>query len=454
MADTYKILGQSTTGDIALDNLTTKEVTVYEVPSNKKASISAIEITNTSNSTQTYSLSALPKIDTTNTVSVPYTLSNSTYDLIFGISNSRNIYKSTSQGNFINYGKASIEAGTGYQTAVMVGVANQKIFIRGGGPNEKTYWSEDGVTFTPINVVLSLHGVAYINNKYIGTDRNRTFFYESTNGTSWTTVSGLTLNGSSFTISSINFLTSNELNQLVAIVSLPGNVYSIMYSSNGKDWYTASTPSTPNTSDFYGARYLYFKDGYFIAHGTSNQVMYSTNGINWTNTNIGTLLDSIGATLYQSNIINGRIYVRSVSGGYIFNGLLTDSAGSYVQSTIPGNNFFGGGGIFFQNNYFIVMTNFGPMQLARSLDAITWTIYGEIGDTIYTPIQFDAKDLQQYQDPIPQSLNRNIIIKNKTIEPGETHEIKGGITLSFNDQIRALCASDELVVNVYGVEIS
>jgi predicted GH43/DUF377 family glycosyl hydrolase len=55
---------------------------------------------------------------------------------------------------------------------------------------------------------------------------------------------------------------------------------------------------------------------------------------------------------------------------------------------------------------------------------------------------------------IPQSLNKHYVIYNKTIAPAETHEIKGGITLSSGDQIRVYSDSPEIIANAYGVEIS
>jgi hypothetical protein len=50
-------------------------------------------------------------------------------------------------------------------------------------------------------------------------------------------------------------------------------------------------------------------------------------------------------------------------------------------------------------------------------------------------------------------LNKHIVIYDKTIAPGETHEIKGGVTLSEGDQIRVYSDSAEIITNVYGVEI-
>lgn len=52
------------------------------------------------------------------------------------------------------------------------------------------------------------------------------------------------------------------------------------------------------------------------------------------------------------------------------------------------------------------------------------------------------------------STNKHNIIYNKTILSGETHEVKGGVTLSSGDQVRSSSDSSEIVINVYGVEIS
>jgi hypothetical protein len=57
-------------------------------------------------------------------------------------------------------------------------------------------------------------------------------------------------------------------------------------------------------------------------------------------------------------------------------------------------------------------------------------------------------------DTASESLNKHYIIYNKTIASGETHEIKGGVTLSAGDQIRVYSTSNEIITNVYGVEIA
>lgn len=51
-------------------------------------------------------------------------------------------------------------------------------------------------------------------------------------------------------------------------------------------------------------------------------------------------------------------------------------------------------------------------------------------------------------------LKKHIAIYNKTIAPSETHEIKGGVTLAMGDQIRIYSTSNEIIANVYGVEIA
>jgi hypothetical protein len=48
---------------------------------------------------------------------------------------------------------------------------------------------------------------------------------------------------------------------------------------------------------------------------------------------------------------------------------------------------------------------------------------------------------------------KNTAVYDKVIKPGQTHEIKGGITLSSGDQVRVKSVSDEVIFNAYGVEI-
>jgi len=50
--------------------------------------------------------------------------------------------------------------------------------------------------------------------------------------------------------------------------------------------------------------------------------------------------------------------------------------------------------------------------------------------------------------------NAQKIIPTRSIEPNQVDEIVGGITLSAGDQIRVYSESDDLIVQVYGVEIA
>ena len=52
-----------------------------------------------------------------------------------------------------------------------------------------------------------------------------------------------------------------------------------------------------------------------------------------------------------------------------------------------------------------------------------------------------------------QMRDKNILIPDAQIGSGEVHEISGGITLASGDQIRLRSNSDEIVAQVYGVEI-
>jgi len=56
------------------------------------------------------------------------------------------------------------------------------------------------------------------------------------------------------------------------------------------------------------------------------------------------------------------------------------------------------------------------------------------------------------QSVIVTPLPKHAIIKSKTIESGEHHEITGGITLSESDALVFKATNDSVVINVYGVE--
>lgn len=94
-----------------------------------------------------------------------------------------------------------------------------------------------------------------------------------------------------------------------------------------------------------------------------------------------------------------------------------------------------------------------------STDGITWTEGPAPTSPNYERIQnFSAYgeiiNISNLQEQVPQSLNKHQIIYNKEILAGETHTISGGLTLNSGDQIRAKSTSSDIIVNVYGAELS
>ena len=63
MTDTYKILGQGLSGDLLAPGSTVRKATVYEVPENTKAAVSAINITNSGDEEVTYDLAFVKDAD-------------------------------------------------------------------------------------------------------------------------------------------------------------------------------------------------------------------------------------------------------------------------------------------------------------------------------------------------------------------------------------------------------
>lgn len=87
-----------------------------------------------------------------------------------------------------------------------------------------------------------------------------------------------------------------------------------------------------------------------------------------------------------------------------------------------------------------------PALIQASLSAIEITNTGVASQTYTLSVVPIAESSST-------STSKNNLIYQKTILPGQTHEIKGGVTLSSGDKVRLSASSNDVVIHVYGSEL-
>lgn len=448
MSDTYKILGQALTGDLALDNSTVKETIVYEVPTNTQSAVSTIQITNSSPNSQTYRLSFVKDSEVEAAYAdIQYSISTISKLFIFLVQNDFDTMYAEDAVNWTAGSSLPRDVsnvswrGTAYGNGILVAPISDVLFYTTDGIN----WSSTSV---PLGSYTSSNTV-YGNGKFIYIAGNNQSAV-SENGITWTIVSLPTPNHPYYNIEWKAIAYGNG--RFVAIADGTNSIYS----DDGINWYTAQFPGDL-TADWGPVVY---GDGKFLVLGqriSTNQtfIAYSTDGTAWNQYEL-TLFPITSSWASDSLIYGGGKFVGLNNNKVVYS---TDGM-NWSQSTLPVAAFWEG--IVYGNGLFVtcpVLIDSFTQRYLISSDGITWTevvinrpaegwkywsrvAYGEFG-----------ADITNTQS-IPQSLNKHISVYNKTINSGETHEIKGGITLSAGDQIRAYSSSDDLIVNVYGAEIS
>lgn len=445
MTETYKILGQTLTGDLALDNSTVKESILYTVPAGKQAVVSAIEITNSDTAASSYNLSFIKNNEVSNAVAnINYSIDTS-FDAVFMFANSGNDQKyryATNSGNISSY----IDIPNAYELFDLFYVNNEYYVLI---TNDKIWQnqimsSSDGINWTVLHTFNeNLNAFGYGNGKFVVLGSGSVALYSS-DGINW----------QSGSITNVY----SQWNQIIYYNNYffaagrsgdYGNPSVTAYSSDGINWTRQANGTFTN--------YPYIiNDGTKLValYADSNNNMYiktSTDALNWSNAiSIGTGSPAMRQTCIA--YVNG-VYVIAAAG--MNNYLTSTNATTWTSHPYPLN----ATGLFAvgkNGNKFLLFywDNYNTINIASSLDGITWI--DEITDN---GVAFDhcisvsGGTLTTLQETIPQSLNKHYIVYNKTISSGDTHEFKGGITLSEGDEIRVFSESTEIITNVYGVEI-
>jgi len=281
-------------------------------------------------------------------------------------------------------------------------------FIAFSGANMA--WSQNGETWTAVNSLFNIfgfdniQGITYGNDRFVAVGGSGIMAW-STNGTTWTAVTAGTgtiditdPGNSTFGANSIRGITYGN-DRFVAV----GQQGRMAWSTNGETW-TAVTGGTgtgsgnladPGNSTF-GANQINgiaFGNGTFVAVGNSGRMAWSTDGVTWTAV---TAADNTFNVL-NSNAIRGITYGngRFVAIGqhgrmaWSTNGTtwtaVTPGTGT-ATITDPGNSTFGQNGIngiTYGNGRFVAAGDNGRM--AWSEDGENWTaVTGGTGTTTIT----------------------------------------------------------------------
>jgi hypothetical protein len=422
MTDTYKVLGQALTGELALDGTTVKETVVYQVPAGTKASVSAIEITNSDVSSQTYKVAFVPSDDVASAVS------NVEYPDPNGYTANRFTALAYNGGSlYSDDGITWVATNAPEYQWTSIAFGDKKFVAIAANSNVAAY-STDGITWTETNLPASVRWltVTYGNGKFVAVSQDDGSAY-STDGITWTYVPFVT-----------NFWSVTYGNG--KFVAVPAGSNAAAYSENGITWTLSTLPYT----EIWFA--LSFGNGKFVsvASGTS-LAAYSTDGITWTASSMPSSREWWALTYGDGKFVAVGVGINATA--YSTDGI------NWTQSTMPSNSAWLS--ITFGNGKFVSVAS-GTNKVAYSTDGITWEEASNLLlNRSWEALGFGYVDTTQtFQQSIPQSLNKHIAVYNKSIAPGETHEIKGGVTLSAGDQIRVYSTSNEIITNVYGVEIA
>jgi hypothetical protein len=444
MTDTYKVLGQALTGELALDNSTVKETIVYEVPAGTKASVSAIEITNSDVASQTYKVAFVPSADADYaTTNINYSVS-SIIDVPFvGVGNAVSSM-STNQAlysldgidwSFVTLPSNEIWSKVAYGNGKFVALANRSEFSYS---SSIAAISSDGVSWTQATIPAGNYSsIVYGSEKFVAITSNGKIYY-SEDGLSWSS-------GPEYSMVSFKYMI--HANGKFVIVGGDGMYSSnkVWYSSNGVSWSESTLPNNgSHSAPVYGdGKFLVFYQGMM-----DGRVQYSTDLLSWQD------VSSPQRTISNSLYVDGKFIILAPGSSSYYSS--TDGI-TWTASTVPWDSMAEFRSFSYGNGKFMVVTN-SFTTYYHSVDGVSWNSgtlpfnmsFPGISNLSLSSVQ----SVSSLQEIVPQSLNKHLAIYNKSIASGETHEIKGGVTLSAGDQIRVYSDSAEIITNVYGVEIA
>jgi len=393
MSTSYKILGQ-TAPSAATETL--------NYNAGHQSLVRSINITNTSSTADTYSISILPSNSSSAPALVAAGGSYAAY------TTDGNTWLGTSLPHYDNW------------SGVVWGNGN---FVATTNNSTSFAYSSDAITWTSVGVPYGFWGAAVFgNNKFIAIDSQSGNVISSTDGTSWSQVTTIPFgNGEWYSLTFGN-------GKFVAV-----DFYSstAAYSEDGITWTQTGMPF----SGFWEV--LIFANGTFVAADNGyNRVAYSTDGINWSGSNW-----SNQVSILSGAAVNGVFFLTSRGTSYAYS---TDGI-NWSTSNFKDGIYWGGAIAYINNQYVALNGNQNPTNV--SSDGINWTDASGPGNSLYN-MCFG------YQKTENTTSNANYIALNVNIDGNSTTTIKGGYTLDANAGIRVTSTNGTSTFTTFGAEIA
>lgn len=438
MAENYKILGQESALSLAGGTINQANV-VYTVPENTQASISSISVINNGTAAN-YSLGIVKAED----VSTSYATEDYVNYIVYG------------GGGIVYY---SFNGTVWYQasgTPPNLPTSSAVRGVYGGGRFVLARWvyndfvyvvhSSDGISWSEFSVLSAGTSaetpyIAYGNGTYVIALRgaNDRFLY-STDFQNW----------SSYTLPTANYV--NDIAYGNGVFVCVQTSTTALVSSDGITWTSVSMPI--GVSSWTSVE---FGNGYFVALSNGDLAARSTDGINWSTSSLPASTNWPYLSYGGDGIFIGASNVSSYDDTLAVS---TDTGLTWQVVAPPG-----GPGVFdtiavgADGLYGTYLYYAGPPEtefdfaneIFYSEDGINWTLAANL-PTRDIHIEMLANNLQ----PVNYNTLSNIqtIVPTTTLDQNVVDEIAGGITLSAGDQIRIYSESGDIVVHVYGVEMS
>ena len=330
---------------------------------------------------------------------------------------------------------------------------------QGSGSSSLAIYSTDALTWTAATLPeRNWQSITYGNGKFVAVATYSDTAAYSTDGITWT-IATLPSPGSWQSI-------THGDGKFVAVTK---SVSLAAYSTDGITWTASTMPS------FIGGRAVTYGDGKFVATGYSTEAAFSTDGLTWTASTMPSYGGWLSITYGEGKFVAVARY--STVAAYSTNGI------AWTAATIPAGS---GSSVTYADGSFVAVgIHSGSPASARSTDGITWTATtSTISGRLVTFGDIDIVYLianEQYSVPLnKQAIISSIYVSNSSLSTqrysiavvpnGETlsdihylrrnvdisasdfHTIETKITLFEGDKIITEGISEDVSVNIFGVE--